>query len=48
MPFKWDAQSERSLLLSAITVMGNPPVAIWDQVAEKIGNGTELNGNACR
>ncbi|ETI24140.1 hypothetical protein G647_03509 [Cladophialophora carrionii CBS 160.54] len=47
MPFKWDAQSERNLLLSAIKVMGNPPATIWDQVAETIGNGHEVNGNAC-
>ncbi|EXJ61006.1 hypothetical protein A1O7_05159 [Cladophialophora yegresii CBS 114405] len=47
MPFKWDAQSESDLLLSAIAAMGNPPSTIWDQVAEKIGTGHEVNGNAC-
>ena len=46
MPFKWDAESERALLLLVITEMSPPAGAIWANVAERLGRG--LNGNACR
>ena len=46
MPFKWDAASERNLLLFAIGEMNPPATSIWTRVAEKLGN--DLNANACR
>ncbi|EHY54881.1 hypothetical protein HRR83_005859 [Exophiala dermatitidis] len=45
MPFKWDAESERNLLIAAIGEMSAPPTTIWPAVAERLGHG--LNGNAC-
>ncbi len=46
MPFKWDAESERALLLLVITEMSPPAGAIWPNVAERLGR--DLSGNACR
>ena len=49
MPFKWDPTSERNLLLAAIASIGNPPMSIWERVAEEVGGAAStLNGNACR
>ncbi|OAP57777.1 hypothetical protein AYL99_08515 [Fonsecaea erecta] len=45
MPFKWDAASERNLLLFAIAEMTSPATSIWAKVAERLGN--DLNANAC-
>ncbi|EXJ91514.1 hypothetical protein A1O3_00062 [Capronia epimyces CBS 606.96] len=45
MPFKWDSETERNLLLFAIGEMSGPPAAIWPAVAEKLGSG--LNASAC-
>ncbi|KIW92913.1 uncharacterized protein Z519_06762 [Cladophialophora bantiana CBS 173.52] len=45
MPFKWDAASERNLLLFAIAEMSPPATSIWPRVAEKLGN--DLNASAC-
>lgn len=46
MPFKWDNESERGLLLLVISEMTAPSTGIWPIVAERLGGG--LNGNACR
>ena len=45
----WDANSERCLLLLAISELGNPGSGIWPKVAEKISvlGGGDLNGSAC-
>ncbi|OAL37847.1 hypothetical protein AYO20_02680 [Fonsecaea nubica] len=45
MPFKWDAASERNLLLFALAEMSPPAASIWPRVADKLGN--DLNANAC-
>ncbi|KAJ9604625.1 hypothetical protein H2200_010739 [Cladophialophora chaetospira] len=47
MPYKWDAASERNLLLFAITTLGTPKAEVWDQVAKMIEPGGSLNANAC-
>jgi hypothetical protein len=46
MPFKWDAESERALLLMVIAEMSPPTTAIWPNVAERLGRG--LSDSACR
>ncbi|KAI1615343.1 hypothetical protein EDD36DRAFT_462859 [Exophiala viscosa] len=45
MVFKWDNESERALLLLAITEMQAPKSTVWPAVAEKLGGG--LNASAC-
>ncbi|KAK5275058.1 hypothetical protein LTR40_013721, partial [Exophiala xenobiotica] len=45
MPFKWDAESERALLLMVIAEMSPPTTAIWPNVAERLGRG--LSDSAC-
>ncbi|KAK5462704.1 hypothetical protein LTS15_002416 [Exophiala xenobiotica] len=45
MPFKWDAESERALLLMVIAEMSPPMTAIWPNVAERLGRG--LSDSAC-
>ncbi|KAK4942644.1 hypothetical protein LTR10_017591 [Elasticomyces elasticus] len=45
MVFKWDSESERSLLLLTITKMQGPKATIWPAVAEELGHG--LNASAC-
>ena len=46
MVFKWDSESERSLLLLTITKMQGPKATVWPAVAEELGHG--LNASACR
>jgi len=47
MPFNWESESERALLIFAITIVDvKPTTETWKVVAEKLGGG--LNGNACR
>lgn len=47
MPYKWNAESERALLLSAVTNSDHKPsTQIWTAVADELGGG--LNANACQ
>ncbi len=47
MPYKWNPESERALLLSAITKSDyKPSTQIWSAVADEMGSG--LNANACQ